>query len=306
MKEGDRSTTSHPTMQRRVALITGAAQGIGRSIARRLASDGGYHLALNDLPAKEEKLHELAEEVGGTVQVGDVSKERDVRRMIDETVKKLGGLDVQMPELASLNPYLKVRGLSYHGPASILRKSTTNAATETDWDYVFSVHGRGVFLCYKHAAEQMIKQGRGGRIIGASSAAGKRGTLLPPSSMLFRRRIPGDMNMAAISSSKFTVRAMEYGKHGITVNAYAPGMIKTEMGWFRFFNTQCTVLDWFKVTSLPPAKFEAAFQTYVSRTALQRPGEMTEIASLVAYLASKEAGYITGQTISIDGGGNFD
>uniref|UniRef100_A0A0W0G2X7 Putative short chain oxidoreductase n=1 Tax=Moniliophthora roreri TaxID=221103 RepID=A0A0W0G2X7_MONRR len=243
-------------MQRRVALITGAAQGIGRSIARRLASDGGYHLALNDLPAKEEKLHELAEEVGGTVQVGDVSKERDVRRMIDETVKKLGGLDVMVANA----------GVGVVKPLS--------QTTETDWDYVFSVHGRGVFLCYKHAAEQMIKQGRGGRIIGASSAAGKR--------------------------------AMEYGKHGITVNAYAPGMIKTEMGWFRFFNTQCTVLDWFKVTSLPPAKFEAAFQTYVSRTALQRPGEMTEIASLVAYLASKEAGYITGQTISIDGGGNFD
>ncbi|ESK86694.1 hypothetical protein Moror_10941 [Moniliophthora roreri MCA 2997] len=248
-------------MQRSVALITGAAQGIGRSIARRLASDGGYHLALNDLPAKEEKLHELAEEVGGTVQVGDVSKERDVRRMIDETVKELGGLDVMVANA----------GVGVVKPLS--------QTTETDWDYVFSVHGRGVFLCYKHAAEQMIKQGRGGRIIGASSAAGKR----------------GDMNMAAISSSKFTVRgltqcaAMEYGKHGITVNAYAPGMIKTEM-----------------VTSLPPAKFEAAFQTYVSRTALQRPGEMTEIASLVAYLASKEAGYITGQTISIDGGGNFD
>lgn len=133
-------------------------------------------------------------------------------------------------------------------------------------------------LCYKYAAQQMIAQGRGGRIVGASSIAGKRPFLLG----------------SAYVASKFAVRgltqvaAMELGKHGITVNAYAPGFIKTEMleGVERSMNME------------PGVFVEAS----ISTLAIPRLGETEDIAELVSFLVSKKAGYITGQTFSSDGG----
>ncbi|KAI3615493.1 hypothetical protein WG66_011955 [Moniliophthora roreri] len=189
-----------------IALVTGAAQGIGKSIATRLARDG-FDVALKDLPTKSEKLQQVAHEIRqqgrrSVISVGDVSLEADVKRSIDTAVNELGGLDVMVANAGI-----------------IITKPISNTTVE-EWDRVLNINARGVFLCYKLAAEQMIKQGRGGRIIGASSATGKR----------------GDPAVAAYSASKFAIRgltqcaALEYGSYGITVNAYAPGLVKTEAG----------------------------------------------------------------------------
>ncbi|KAK7034628.1 hypothetical protein VNI00_012270 [Paramarasmius palmivorus] len=118
----------------------------------------------------------------------------------------------------------------------------------------------------------MIEQGRGGRIIGASSAGGKQG-------------LPG---VAAYTSSKFAIRgltqsaALELGKYNITVNTYAPGCINTNM-----FISSCPDID---------------LEDIRIKLLTQRIGQPADIASVVAYLASDEAHFITGQSVSVDGG----
>ncbi|KAF7328666.1 NAD-binding protein [Mycena sanguinolenta] len=142
-----------------VVLVTGAAQGIGRSIALRLADDG-FNVAVNDILNNSEKLDALVSEIqekGRTSSkyVADVSQDEQVKTMVDDVVARHGSLDVMVANA---------------GIAGILAP-----LTENNWDRVMNINARGTFLCYKYAGIQMIKQGRGGRIIGASSMAGKQG-----------------------------------------------------------------------------------------------------------------------------------
>ncbi|KIM39514.1 hypothetical protein M413DRAFT_29242 [Hebeloma cylindrosporum] len=249
----------------RVAVITGASSGIGRGIALRLANDG-YDVAINDLPYTAEGLKKVAAEVKNTgrkvlILPGDVSVEKDVRALIEDTVVGLGSVDVMVAN------------------AGICVTRNLLETTVQDWDNIFAVNARGVFLCYKYAAEQMIKQGRGGRIIGASSMAGKKG--LP--------------NFSAYSATKFAVRgltqsvAQEVATHGITVNAYAPGPIETKM------------LDSFRASILTNPTAETRFTPAVGFY-----GTPSDVAALVSYFASVESRFVTGQTISVDGGLVFD
>ncbi|XP_006464038.1 hypothetical protein AGABI2DRAFT_153030 [Agaricus bisporus var. bisporus H97] len=175
-----------------IALVTGASRGIGRAIALRLAVDG-YDIVLNDLPVEKENLGSVAEEImklGRRVLecIADVTKEDQVMHMIEKVEEIFEGLDVMVANagICIPRPFLE--------------------STSEDWDRSFDVNGKGVYLCYKHAAKQMIKQGRGGRIIGRPL-------------------------LSIYSATKFVVRsltesaAIELGKYGITVNAYAPGQI---------------------------------------------------------------------------------
>ncbi|KAJ7931801.1 NAD-binding protein [Mycena leptocephala] len=245
-------------MSKGTALVTGAAQGIGKAIALRLADDG-FDVAVNDIPANAQNLLEVVREIKAKGRVSsehlaDVSIEEQVKSMITEVARVHGGLDVVM--------------------------------SVGDWDRVMTINGRGPFLCYKYAGIQMVSQGRGGRIIGASSVSGKQGTA----------------GFAAYTASKFVVRgltqvaALEFGSHGITVNAYAPGPIDTDM--LQDFDASTA-----KGTGMAPgALTEGAKQA----TAVKRLGTPTDIASLVSFIASKESGFITGQTLSVNGGLFFD
>ncbi|EEB91286.1 hypothetical protein MPER_10382, partial [Moniliophthora perniciosa FA553] len=140
----------------KVALITGSAQGIGLAVATRLSQDPEYAVALNDIPEKEETLNTIAQglKCKTLVVTGDVSKEEDVKQMVKRTVEEFGGLDVMIANA----------GVLQLGPID-----------SQEFDNVLAVNVRGVFLCYKWAGKQMISPGRGGRIIAASSMAGKRG-----------------------------------------------------------------------------------------------------------------------------------
>ncbi|PBK86221.1 NAD(P)-binding protein [Armillaria gallica] len=251
-----------------VAVVTGAAQGIGKAIALRLADDG-FDVAINDilLDMKITKLQAVQAEIiekGRRCGVfpGDVSKEEDVKTMVEGVVSTLGGLDVIVAN-AGVCPTASV--LDY---------------TVEQWDRAFAINTRGVFLCYQYAARQMIKQGRGGRIIGCSSSLGKQA--LPMLSLY--------------AATKSAIRgltqgaALDLGKFGITVNSYAPGMVDTELSR----------------ETARQGNMEEIIKMDVSRSAVDSIGKPEDIAGFVSYLASNESRYMTGQTVGINGGWCFD
>ncbi|KAI5116660.1 hypothetical protein M0805_000809 [Coniferiporia weirii] len=246
----------------RVAVVTGAAQGIGYSIVHRLADDG-IDIAVNDVHAKAAQVDvlvaELREKGRRAVPVlADVSSEQEVIGMIKKTVQELGSVDIMIANagIGSICPFL--------------------GTTVEQFDSAHAVNSRGVFLCYKHAALQMINQGLGGRLIGASSAAG----------------IQGGPNVSAYAASKFAIRGIthcashELQKYGITVNTYAPGIIDTPL------------------THLSDREDDnhAALKNLFGMPPDTRAAGPDSVASIVSYLVKPEAYFINGQSISVDGG----
>ncbi|KAH6908830.1 NAD-P-binding protein [Coprinopsis sp. MPI-PUGE-AT-0042] len=247
----------------RVAVVTGAAGGMGRAIAIRLAKDG-LSLVLTDLPSSAKPLTWLKAEIESAAQgskvvvhCGDVSREEDVKSVVEDATSTLGGLDVMIAN------------------AGIALPGSVAETTAEDWDRMHNVNARGVFLCYKYAAIKMIEQGRGSNIIGASSIAGHRGWPM----------------FSAYSATKFAVRgltqaaAQELGAHKINVNAYAPGPIDTPM--------------LAQVGEGSMGGRDIFYEKLSSSCALGRVGTPQDIASLVSFLASPDSRQVTGQTVSL-------
>lgn len=254
----------------RVAIITGAAQGIGKAISLRLADDG-LDIVVNDIPSKNNLLDELVKEIEAKGRrsiavTGDVTKEEDVQNLVTVTVEKLGSVDVMVANAG--------RGHS----APLL------STTVEEWDSLQDLNVKGVFLCYREAAKQMIKQGRGGRIIGAASLASKKGSAL----------------WGAYCTSKFAVRgltqsaAAEFWPHGITVNAYAPGLVRTNL-----WNDVDEARSNHGLTSLTD-------KIITTETAALPVMDAEDIAGLVSYIARPESKFVTGQSLNINGGSFFD
>lgn len=252
--------------------MTGASRGIGRAIACRLSRDR-FTIAINDLPSQKTQLEEvqaLITQQGGKALTffADVSVENEVTQMIDSVVEQTGGLDVLVANAGICIP-----------SASFLDTTTE------DLQRTFAVNTQSTFLCYKYAAKQMVKQGRGGRIIGASSLAGKQGWPM----------------LTAYSLSKFAIRgltqnaALDLGKYGITVNAYAPGPVDTPM---------MDVVNESVVQFKAPEEIKDLLVKQISPVGKNATPE--DIAGLVSYLVSKESQMVTGQTVSINGGLYFD
>ncbi|KIJ62354.1 hypothetical protein HYDPIDRAFT_158235 [Hydnomerulius pinastri MD-312] len=283
MTSGPLAIMSESGTTRRIALVTGAAQGIGRAIAIRLADDG-LDVAVNDIHAKKDLLDSLASELlakgrRSYIVCADVSIEEEVKGMIDTVVEELGGLDVMVANAGIFKTGSLIESLYTFPPLTemVLKVSAhaKHPASVEHWNATFEVNVKGTFLCYKYAAAQMISQGRGGRIIGPSSKNGKRG-------------MPDGI---AYSSTKFAIRgltqaaAMELGRHGITVNTYAPGAIDTPM--------------------MQTTRAERALNPHANRDrparvppAVGYDGKSEDVASIVSYLASKEAHFITGSSLS--------
>ncbi|KAI0317081.1 NAD-binding protein [Amylostereum chailletii] len=264
----------------RIALVTGAARGIGRSIALQLASDG-LDVAVNDTPSNRIALESVVSEIEATGRRGlaltaDVSDEAQVKNMVARVVRRLGGLDVMVANAGICEP------------SSILDISLES------YERTFSINVRGVLLCYKYAAIQMIEQGRGGRIIGALSSHFLSVTepySISGSSLIGGLQAPS--TLLAYSSSKFAVRgltqssAVELAKYRITVNAYAPGSIDTP------------------ISAKYPEGFARDPNDYPRFTLgapVGRVGQPTNIAQVVSFFASERASYVTGQMVSPDGG----
>jgi meso-butanediol dehydrogenase / (S,S)-butanediol dehydrogenase / diacetyl reductase len=254
--------------QMTVAHITGAARGIGKAIALRLAKDG-HDIAASDLPSMRAELESTrteveAQGVKAIALSGDVTKLADVRRIVSETAAQLGSLDILVAN------------------AGVAQTKALLDVSPEEYDWVHAINGRGVFLCYTEAARQMIKQGTGGKIIGASSIAGHKGFGL----------------LGIYSSSKFGVRALtqaaaqEWAQHGITVNAYCPGIVDTQM-WVEVDH------DLGEINGVGKGESMKAMAQGIT---IGRVSTGADVAAFVSYLAGPDSDYMTGQSPLIDGG----
>ncbi|USW53483.1 Putative short-chain dehydrogenase/reductase SDR, NAD(P)-binding domain superfamily [Septoria linicola] len=258
----------------RVAIVTGSARGIGRSIALRLAQDG-YDVAINDISANKSGAEEVAKEIQGlgrksTVAIADVSKLKEVEQMIQDVVKELGPLNTMVANagIAQVKPLLDL--------------------TEEDFENMFRVNVFGVQNCYQAAAKQIIKQGNAtpeqpAKLIGCSSIVGFKPFAL----------------LSHYSASKWAVRgltqayAMEMAEYNITVNAYAPGIVGTAM-W--------DLIDE-KLGEKTGAQKGDTIKKYSGELiALKRTSTPEDVARLVSFLGSSDSNYVTGQTQIVDGG----
>jgi meso-butanediol dehydrogenase/(S,S)-butanediol dehydrogenase/diacetyl reductase len=242
-------------------MITGAARGIGRAIATRLAADG-LAISVADLSGPE--LEQTAIELEALAVPLDVTDAAAVDAAVLLHVRGFGGLDVMVAN------------------AGIAITAPLVETTAADLRRTFDVNVLGVFHCYRAAARQMIAQGRGGRLIGAASVAAHR----------------GGKWQSAYSASKFAVRGMsqsaaqELAEHGITVNVYSPGVVHTPM-WESIDEA---------MTNRRGTPLGSELAGMVAAIPLGRLETPNDVAGVVSFLASPDAGYVTGQSIVVDGG----
>ena len=238
----------------KVAVITGASRGIGRSIALALASKGAKIVAVDlDLAATESVVAELKSLGAEAVAVeGNVTKAADAEKMIDTAVESFGRVDILVNN------------------AGIARDQLLMRMKRSDWDLVLEVNLTGAFTCTQAVLRPMMRQ-RSGRIISISSVVGQMGNA-------------GQANYAASKAGLIGFSraiAREVASRNVTVNVVAPGLIDTDM-----------------TRALP----ESVQRDWLSKVPLGRFGTPEDVAAAVAFLASDEAAYITGQVLAVNGG----
>jgi pyridoxal 4-dehydrogenase len=240
-------------LEGRVAIVTGAAQGIGKAIADKLAEEGAT-VVVADLNGEGA---ERAAPAGGEGMRVDTSSEDDVRRLVDEVVSRHGKLDVLVNN------------------AAIVPFTPWDEVDFAEWRRIMAVNLDGVFLCCYYGHKPMREAGYG-RIVNISTNA----------------MLAGTPNLSHYVASKGGVLAFtralarEIGKYGITVNTVAPGLTETEG------------------TLASPHK--EAFEFVQMLQCIPRRGVASDIAPAVAFLASEEAGWITGQLLVADAGMSHD
>lgn len=253
-------------MSNKVAVVTGSGQGIGRAIALRLAKDG-FNVALVDV--KLDKITVVAKEVAAigrqaTTITADVSQRDEVYAAIDKAEKDLGGFDVMVNN------------------AGIAQVNALADVTPEEVEKIFKINVQGALWGIQAAAKKFIARSQKGKIISASSIAGHEGYAM----------------LGIYSATKFAVRALtqaaakEYASKGITVNAYCPGVVGTDM-WVEIDK---------RFSETTGAQLGETYKKFVGGIALGRAETPEDVANLVSFLSSPDSDYITGQAILTDGG----
>jgi meso-butanediol dehydrogenase/(S,S)-butanediol dehydrogenase/diacetyl reductase len=252
----------------RVVLVTGAARGIGAATARRLAADGA-RVALADLEGAG--VDKLAAELGGLAIQADVTRAADITRMVDETARRLGRIDVLFNN------------------AGVIRVQPLLEVTEAEWDRVLSVNLRAAFFVLQAVARRMKEQSPipgselRGKLIHTASIAGYRGGnhLTTPYSA---------SKAGVISLTRSAAQALAPDR--ITSNCVCPGAVDTPM-WEQL-DRELAALH-----HLPPRE---AWTRRIAGIPLGRPEKAEDVAGVVAFLAGPDSDYMTGQAIKVDGG----
>jgi meso-butanediol dehydrogenase/(S,S)-butanediol dehydrogenase/diacetyl reductase len=250
----------------KVAVVTGAGQGIGRAIALRLAKDGA-DVTIVDL--NEDKMQQVANEVESLGRKAatfkaDVSDRDQVYAAIDYAEETLGGFDIMVNN------------------AGIAQVQAISDVTPEELEKIQKINVAGTLWGIQAAAKKFLSRQKKGKIINASSIAGHNGFAL----------------LGVYSSTKFAVRALtqaaaqEYASAGITVNAYCPGVVGTDM-W--------TDIDK-RFSEITGAKIGETYEKYIGGIALGRAETPEDVAGFVSYLAGPDSDYMTGQAPLIDGG----
>jgi NAD(P)-dependent dehydrogenase (short-subunit alcohol dehydrogenase family) len=256
-------------LEGKVALVTGAALGLGRSFAKTLA-EGGADVVIVDID--KDHLDETEGVLKGAERrvlkiVADVSDPRDVARMLDESVFNLGRLNIAV-----------------NNAGIITKPARFHEMPLEDWNKVVSVNLTGVFLCMQKEIEFMLKQGKGGSIINLSSVLGLVG--LDPHLMPRVNYIASKHAVLGLTKQG----AVEYAEYGIRVNAIAPS----------WFSGTSLSRDRNKVQTREEQELRE--ERIKAMTPMKRRGQIDELQGLLLYLASDASTYTTGQVFVSDGG----
>lgn len=252
------------TVRDKSVIVTGAGRGIGAEIARDLVSNGA-RVCVADIDHNAAR--KVASELGGEAIAAevDVAERASTRALIARTVEAFGRLDVMFNNagISQTVPFMDV--------------------TETDWQRIMDVNALGVLIGTQEAARQMIAQGTGGKIVNTQSIAAKQGY------PLFAHYCASKFAVAALTQA--AARAL--AEHRITVNAFAPGVVKTEL--WQQLDREFMDLG---LTEKPEQAIDAFSQSIL----IGRASVPADITGVTTFLASTGSDYVTGQTYMVDGG----
>jgi 2-hydroxycyclohexanecarboxyl-CoA dehydrogenase len=241
------------SLKGKTAVVTGAARGLGRAIALRLAADGAA-VGVWDLNREgvEETAALIAKSSGRAIAcVGNAASAEDIAAAAARTRAECGPITILVNN-AALSPFARFETI-----------------TEAMWDHLMAVNLKGPFLCTREIIPDMLQAGWG-RIINISSSSAQTGSTSQTHYAASKAGVIGFTKALAI----------EYATRGITANNVPPGFVDTE-------GLRASPVD---------------IEDFAKKTPMQRPGKPEDIAAAVAFLASEAAGYVTGHTLSVNGG----
>ncbi|SCU80358.1 LAME_0B02740g1_1 [Lachancea meyersii CBS 8951] len=275
----------------KTALITGAAQGIGKAIAIKMAHNG-FQLALADLPQQKERAQGVLSEIQ-KIQPGnkpaiflpvDVSDKKSVFDIVDKAAAHFGSFDVMVNN------------------AGIATIAKVLEATPEELDRVMRINVGGVLFGTQAATKKFVELNRGGDYTPSTVKTAQHrltGKIINCSSIAGNEAIA---SLSLYSASKFAVKgltqasAKELAPLGITVNAYAPGIVLTPM--WDLIDQKLS-----EITGLPVGE---NLKRQIDGIALKRGETPEDVAGVVAFLAGEDSNYVTGQAIAVDGGINYN
>ncbi|WP_089528642.1 glucose 1-dehydrogenase [Pantoea sp. RSPAM1] len=253
----------------KTVVITGACRGIGAGIAARFAREGANLVMVSN----SERVYTTADSLRPIANAilalqADITDENDVQQVYQQAFERFGRIDVSVQN------------------AGIITIDTFGNMPKSDFERVLAVNTTGVWLCCREAAKYMVQQ-NGGSLINTSSGQGRKGFIYTP------HYAASKMGVIGITQSL----ALELARWNITVNAFCPGIIESEM-WD--YNDRV----WGEILSTQQKTYGKGelMAEWVENIPLKRAGQPQDVAGLVAFLASDDARYITGQTVNVDGG----